>query len=177
MTLDFVQKAKEYAVNLHRSTNHKYDGREYFVHLEMVAETGEKYIHCVPIELRSAVRAALWLHDTIERINTEYVPIKKEFGTDVAEMVYAVFGEKGRYRKHRHNPKYFKSLRETKGAVFVKLCDRIANIEYSIATKNHSKCQMYFSEHEQFVDELYTDQYAEMFDYLKSIFPSKYFNL
>ena len=47
------------------------------------------------------------------------------------EIVYALTNDKGRTRAERAGEKYYKGIRETPYAPFVKLCDRLANITYS----------------------------------------------
>ena len=61
--------------------------------------------------------------------------------------------EKGKNRKERANDKYYAGIRATKGAVFVKLCDRIANVQYSKMTKSR-QYEMYKKENADFVKQL-----------------------
>lgn len=63
---------------------------------------------------------------------------------------------------------------DTPGAVFVKLCDRIANVQYSKMTKSRM-FEMYKKENENFTSQLGwtgTDdhKYFEMFKYLNNLF-------
>lgn len=86
----------------------------------------------------------------------------------IAELAYACTNEKGRTRQERANDKYYEGIRNTKYATFVKLCDRIANVEYSLSTKNRM-FDMYKKEQKHFRDMLYTDEYKEMWEYLEKI--------
>jgi (p)ppGpp synthase/HD superfamily hydrolase len=54
----------------------------------------------------------------------------------IADIIYAVTNEKGKNRNERANEKYYEGIRSTPGAVFVKLCDRIANVQYSKMMKS-----------------------------------------
>jgi len=163
------ETARDYAVKCHKETNHKYDGREYFVHLQMVVDVANQFIHLIPEYDRQVVLSACWNHDVLERLPEEYQVLKKKFGVLMADIVYAVSTEKGKTRKERANEKYYKGIRSNTFATFVKLCDRIANLKYSKETNNQEKISMYVSENPEFVDKLYRDEYVEMFDYLSNL--------
>jgi (p)ppGpp synthase/HD superfamily hydrolase len=95
-------------------------------------------------------------------------------GQEVADIVYAVTNEKGKNRKERGGVKYYEGIRQTPGAVFVKLCDRIANVQYSKMTKSRM-FEMYRKENDDFLTKIgYTfnnsHQYSKMFDYLIDLF-------
>ena len=47
------------------------------------------------------------------------------------EIVYALTNDKGRTRAERAGENYYKGIRETPYAPFVKLCDRLANVTYT----------------------------------------------
>lgn len=53
----------------------------------------------------------------------------------MAEIVFCVTNEQGRNRKERIKRTYPK-IRNNRWAQFVKLCDRIANVEHSLETKS-----------------------------------------
>ena len=74
----------------------------------------------------------------------------------------------GKTRKDRANEKYYLGIRELQFATFIKLCDRIANVEYSKQTKSRM-FEMYKKENEHFISQLWNDEYTEMFDYLCEI--------
>ena len=74
---------------------------------------------------------ACWGHDLIEDTRVSYNDCVKALGEIPASIIYAVSNEKGKNRKERANDKYYAGIRETPGALFVKLCDRIANVQYS----------------------------------------------
>lgn len=164
----FEEHAKNFSVNSHASTNHFYDGLPYEFHLKMVVDTAKKFLHVIPEMDHSTVIASCWAHDLIEDTRLTYNDVKKELGEEVAEIVFALTKEKGKTRKERANEKYYQGIRDTKHAAFVKLCDRIANVEYSKSEEN-SMCKKYQSEFEEFEYWLYCDEYHEMFDYLFSI--------
>jgi (p)ppGpp synthase/HD superfamily hydrolase len=143
-----------FAIDAHNKTNHLYDGKPYSVHLSMVAMYGMKYINCIPEQCQETVINACWLHDTIEDCRLTYNDVKKIAGEDVANIVYAVTNEKGKTRKERANDLYYYAIRETRGARFVKLCDRLANVRYSFETKS-KMFEVYKNENEHFINSLF----------------------
>jgi (p)ppGpp synthase/HD superfamily hydrolase len=168
ISFSMTKKARQYAVKCHKETNHKYDGREYFVHLQMVVDVANQFIHLIPEYDREPVLSACWIHDVMEDCRQTYNDVKKEIGEQVAEIGYALTNEKGKTRKERANDKYYKGIRKTPFATFVKLCDRIANVRYS-KEKKSKMMEAYFNENPDFVDKLYCDEYSEMFDYLNNL--------
>lgn len=160
-----IEKAKEYALESHRETNHLYDGKPYEVHLEMVVNVAKRFIHLIPQEQQENVLSACWLHDVIEDCRQTYNDVKNQTNFEVAEIVYALTNEKGKNRKERANDKYYLGIKTTPYAVFVKLCDRIANYEYSISVGSRMAA-MYEKEMELFCDAIYNEKYQPMFDYL-----------
>jgi len=163
-----LNKSIEFAEYHHNGTNHKYDGKSYTYHLSMVVEVAEKFIHLVPSSKRDIVLAACWCHDTIEDCRVTYNGVKSELGEEVANIVYALTNEKGKTRKERANDKYYQGIRETEFAVFVKLCDRIANIQYSYSQRSRMS-DMYKKETPDFIKSLYDEKYKQLFHYLENL--------
>ncbi len=143
-----------FAINAHEKTNHLYDQNPYAVHLGIVISYAQKYIHLLPQSLQEDVISACWLHDTIEDCRLTYKDLEKETNTNVAEIVYAVTNEKGKDRKERANAKYYEGIRNTAGAIFVKLCDRLANVKYSKDT-NSRMLDVYKNEYHEFINALF----------------------
>lgn len=164
-----ADKAKTWAEKCHADTNHLYDGKPYIYHLNMVAFYGHKFLHLIPFLEKDTVIAACFTHDVIEDARQTYNDVKKELGEKVAELVYALTNEKGRSRKERANEKYYIGIRDTPHATFVKLCDRMANIDYSKTSKS-DMFEKYRKENEEFIAVLYKDEYREMFAYLRNFF-------
>lgn len=143
-----------FAIEAHQNVNHLYDGKPYSVHLSMVAINAVTFIDCIPTEVREEVLAACWLHDTIEDCRLTYNDIKKIAGEAVAEIVYAVTNDKGRNRKERAGDAYYAGIRKTPWATYVKLCDRLANIQYSYENMS-AMYGVYQKEHEAFLNALF----------------------
>lgn len=164
-----INKSKKYAIEKHNSINQKYDGLPYGdSHLANVFDVGENFASLL-CKNREEILSSLWLHDVLEDVySVTYNDLKSEFGVIVADIVYAVSNEKGKTRSERANDKYYEGIRNTNGAVFVKLCDRIANVQYSKMTKSRMY-DVYKKENEHFIHSLGVHpqhEYQKMFDYL-----------
>lgn len=170
--MNIIDKAKAYATHCHRDCNHLYDRQPYELHLQMVVGIAERFIHLVPQHERDNVIAACWVHDTIEDCRQTFNDVKTATNLAVAELAYAVTNEKGRTRAERANSKYYEGIRNTPNATFVKLCDRIANVQYSIEAGNRHKLEMYRKESKDFEKKLFDESLTEMFDHLGSLFNS-----
>lgn len=162
------EHAKNFSVNCHMATNHFYDGLPYEFHLNMVVETARKFIIHIPQQNQSIVLASCWAHDLLEDTRLTYQDIEEELGAEIAEIVFALTSEKGKTRKDKANEKYYKGIQDTKYADFVKICDRIANVEYSKNQKNHM-FEIYKKEFEEFEFWLYSNEYHDMFEYLYNL--------
>jgi (p)ppGpp synthase/HD superfamily hydrolase len=143
-----------FAIEAHDSVNQDYDGRPYSVHLSMVYGQAMKFIEHIPQHRRDDVLNAVWLHDTIEDCRLTYNDILKATNKEVADLVYAVTNEKGKNRQERANDKYYKGIRETEFATFIKLCDRLANVIYSRET-NSRMFDVYKKENQEFLKHLF----------------------
>ena len=172
---------QEYCIQCHRNTNHYYDTYlPYEFHLRMVVQVANDFTHLVyqfaegdADSVWEDIEKACWGHDLIEDTRTSYNDIRMFSNHRVADIIYAVTNEKGKNRKERANHKYYEGICNTEGAVFVKLCDRIANVQYSKLTKS-SMFEMYKSENKYFTTMLdRKEQYAhleDMFKYLENLF-------
>jgi (p)ppGpp synthase/HD superfamily hydrolase len=170
----------------------------YEFHLRMVANVGLQYSDLLDadkdyytgepivnptqqVSLRSACLLACWGHDLIEDCRVSYNDVKDALGQEVADIIYAVSNEKGKTRKERANDKYYEGIRYTPGAVFVKLCDRIANVQYSKMTGSRM-FEMYKKENVEFTKALNLrgervdypgHEYYKMYKYLDNLFEVK----
>jgi len=145
----------EAACELHRSVNQTYgkDHRPYGYHLTMVAETALRYGRELVRDMASEAPALLfaaYFHDSIEDARLTYHDVNRlaEKFMDApaallaAEIVYALTNEKGRTRAERANEKYYAGIRATPFAPFVKLCDRHANMAYSLTANPEGRTRM-----------------------------------
>lgn len=163
-------KGKFYATKCHVATKHKYDGQSYEIHLKMVQDVGNDYIGLLPPDEmeRERVFAAIWAHDLIEDCRQTYNDVKEVLGRSVADIVFACTNEKGKTRKDRANDKFYSELNQIPFANFVKICDRIANMRYSLA-KRSSMALMYVKENEYFQNRMWCHAYSKMFDEMNNL--------
>lgn len=184
-----MKDARVFSIEKHRETNHLYAGYlPYEFHLRMVNKVANDFKHLLDstedyftgqsyrgpgqgqVTLQEACLNATWAHDLIEDTRLTYNDVKDALGYEVAEIVYALTNEKGKNRKERANDKYYEGIRNTKGATFVKLCDRIANVKFS-KLEGSSMFKVYKKEQADFEDQLMQgDEYKEMWTELQSLF-------
>lgn len=151
----------------HRITNHMYDNYlPYEFHLRMVRMAGDE--HRAFFDGRGywePVVYALYGHDLIEDTRTSYNDCVAQLGKLAADIIYAVTNEKGKTRSERANDKYYEGIRNVDHglAIFVKICDRIANVRYS-KMMGSSMFNKYKSENQHFILAL---------DFNKHFFPDK----
>jgi (p)ppGpp synthase/HD superfamily hydrolase len=139
-----------------------------FIHLLKDLDTDVDDINLTTEE----IMLSAWAHDLCEDCRISYNDVKNQLGENVAEIVYSLTNDKGKNRKERAGTKYYEGIRNTPGAVFVKLCDRIANVQYSKMTKSRM-FEMYKKENIDFMVSLgrqVGNPYEEMFQYLINLF-------
>lgn len=161
------------AFDLHARVNQLYDRTlPYGFHLRLTASYVSRYGFLVAHDEADVLilYAAAYLHDTIEdtrmsyhdltkfihRFNTESqvlpLPCRQRIESEVPDIVYALTNEKGRNREERANASYYKGIRETRFASFVKMCDRLANIRYStLFVFTNRMLEIYRKEHPAFI--------------------------
>lgn len=170
-----VKEAEAFALQSHGSQ--KYGEHPYSAHLQNVVSS--LYRYCPKEILTEHHVAAAWLHDTVEDTPVKISDIKNKFGQRVSNIVYAVTNELGCDRTEK-TLKTLQKVRSTgKDAVIVKLADRIANTEFSMA--NHQKLmeegkvgrhyKMYQDEYPIFCWALKNDSHGidNMWGYLETI--------
>lgn len=141
------------AFRIHEDVNQKYNHvLPYGFHLKMTASYVSRYGYLTADSEADVLilYAAAYLHDTIEDARMTYNDVVKfirnfregdlalsedllrQVEEQVPDIVYALTNEKGRNRKERADERYYKGIRETKFASFIKMCDRLANIQYTV---------------------------------------------
>jgi len=121
----------------------------------MADDFADKYQWLLPKDKVPVVRAATWGHDLIEDCRLTYNDVKKELGEEVAEIVFAVTNEKGKTRAERANKIYYDYILYVEYARFVKYCDRLANVKYSVE-KGSDMVKKYRNEQWSFKKGLYS---------------------
>lgn len=162
--------AHKFALEAHGEQ--KYGEVPYSLHLTYVVMIAMRFIHNIRQEFQEGAIQSCWLHDTIEDAGKTYNDIKKVFGEFVAEIVFAVSNEKGKNRQER-NEKTLPNIAKNRTAVFVKLCDKIANTLYSKNNSNRMH-SVYSAEFEHFKTALYSaGEYEDMWEFLEKISDGK----
>ena len=156
-----IEQIRHAAHELHQSVNQIYgDDLPYGFHLDMVVEgvICYGYLVCAREEDVLPLFFGGYFHDSIEDARQSYNDVlrtAKKWMTEeqalmAVEIVYALTNEKGRTRHERAGEKYYKGIRETPYAPFVKLCDRLANVTYSCSIDSgrdgHRMREVYKSE-------------------------------
>ena len=139
---DKIEEIRQNAHELHRSVNQSYgEGLPYGYHLDMVVDGIHEFGHLVCACENDVLPLFFggYYHDSIEDARLTYndvmhaarMILTEEQALMATEIVYALTNDKGRTRAERAGEKYYRGIRETFYAPFVKLCDRLANITYS----------------------------------------------
>ena len=81
--MDIVAKAREFAETKHLGQKKKYVDQPYFKHVEAVVNI----LRDAGIDDTTTLAAA-YLHDVVEKSDTQHSDITREFGADVAELVF-----------------------------------------------------------------------------------------
>lgn len=160
--MTIVKRAEEFATAAHG--NQKYGAHPYTYHLKAVAEV------CRRSNLPEIVQVGAWLHDVVEDTETHANTVCAVFGYEVATLVFSVTDGEGANRKERKANTYPKILSHPHG-VFLKLADRIANLEACSTAKEQELFEMYCKEAKGFKERLYTPGIAEnMWKYLDTLY-------
>ena len=168
-------KQKDWCLQRHRETNHFYDKYlPYEFHLRMVVQAAKDWKQLIPADVTfEDIELACWGHDLIEDTRVSYNDCVENVGRLAAEIIRAVtnYG-RGRNRKERMPDFVYEDIRNTPGALYVKLCDRIANVQYSKMTKS-SMFEKYKKENFEFCEKLgyhASHELKPMFNYLIDLF-------
>ena len=158
------------AIWFHDKTNQRYGDNEtlpYGYHIVNVVNIAIECLKAHGEGIHHIVFGAAF-HDTIEDARLTYNDVLKEatrelgseFKQDVAatEIVYALTNEKGRNRDERANDRYYNGIVNTPYARYVKLCDRYANMLYSLTEScEHGMGDKYKKELPNFLEKLHIE--------------------
>lgn len=142
-TLNRILTARRFAIAAHGDQTYGPD-LPYEYHLVKVQEIGRCRVTDEMLDWASISReefeVALWLHDVEEDTPVTNAMIRAIWGGKVAAMVHAVTDVDGPNRLIRKwgtdtNPGPMRKLGSSRGGLLVKLCDRIANVQASLAAK------------------------------------------
>lgn len=148
-----IEDIRQSAHALHRSVNQFYGGHHpYGYHLDMVVDGIREFGHLVCACEADVIPLFFggYYHDSIEDARLTYNDVMatarplmtEEQALMATEIVYALTNDKGRTRAERAGERYYKGIRETPYAPFVKLCDRLANITFSCTKADQDNNRM-----------------------------------
>lgn len=169
---------RDWCINQHDvECNQKYDTRlPYSMHLRYVVAQFHRFKHLLPniwedyiLNIYEAAEMGCWGHDVIEDARTTYNDVKDKVGKAVADIIFGCTEDTGRTREERHSDIYYMRCAANRLSTFVKLCDIIANVTYSILTKS-SMYKKHLAEHEKNKKWLYKEEFKPMFDHLDKLF-------
>lgn len=160
-----LQKTIEYATSKHLKVKHKYGDEDYSYHLNMVCDVAEKFIYLIDENERENVYCGCWVHDIIEDARETYNDVLENTNKTIAELAYALTNEKGKNRNERASDKYYEEMHQVPNAVFIKLCDRIANITHS-KNKGSSMFEKYKKENDNFIKKLHRPELVDMINFI-----------
>lgn len=150
--------------------NQKYDGvYPYSLHLKAVVAQAHRYKDLIHEGLRESIYIAAAGHDLIEDARLTYNDVVQTYGKFEADIIYACTELRGHDRSERHGEEFFLILVENRFAIFVKLCDIMANALFSRLT-NSSMFEKYGKEFPWLYQNLYkVGEYDELWDDLREL--------
>jgi len=167
------EEARMFACSAHFDVNQYYGKNDAFLysyHIRQTVNVGRRFKNEIPEDDWFFVEAGLWNHDCIEDARKTYNDLAKSIGKHGALISFALTNSDGKTREERADEKYYEKIRNTKYATFAKLCDRIANLEYSMKTKS-SMLLKYHKEHEHFKASIYVPgEYESMWKHIENLF-------
>lgn len=160
-------KARDFAIQEHG--NQMYGDKPYIYHLDAVVAVGNTYREYIPDPYWQDVEDALYLHDWMEDVRPGGDLTKHGFSMRTDTQVWSVTDKEGKNRVERHMNTYPLLALSYQG-VFIKLCDRIANISACVVLsdpRSANKMEMYQGEYEYFRNTLRTaGQFDKMWNLL-----------
>lgn len=189
------QTIANYFRNLHDvEVNQKYAGVRalpYSFHLDMVAEQAKLFGNLTNMS-DNALTFALYGHDAIEDARLTYNDLltkakdlihSEVFDQMAVDAIYYCTECRGKNRDERHSAEYYEGLCNRPNAIYVKLCDIIANVKFSLL-ENSSMFNKYKSEWVTFrtylfkhvpndLLEIYSPMITYLNDLLSIIIPNK----
>lgn len=167
--------------------NQKYAGARalpYSFHLDMVAAQAVLFGNLTDIS-NNALTFALYGHDAIEDARLTYNDLtlkakelisSEVFNQMAVDAIYYCTECRGKNRDERHSAEYYTGLCTRPNAIYVKLCDIIANVKFSLL-ENSSMFNKYKSEWVTFQNYLkhpdILERYSPMITYLTDILSIK----
>lgn len=165
------QQLINFFIKLHdEDVNQKYaDDLPYSFHLKAVAAQHTKFQHLLEARYREVTFVGCYAHDSIEDGRVSFNNIREIGGEALAEIVFLCTDYKGRNRDERKPAQLYIDLGKNELALFVKLCDLIANIKFSLLTNSRMFATYKKEYYEKMQKYANNPKYSEMYDYIESL--------
>lgn len=169
----FVKNVMLYALEKHHFKRCSYADKTYGFHLEQVYTIATEHLYELKYEEdQPIVLAGAWGHDIKEDCGISFNELLrdlKRYGTEkqawkTANIIYNVSNEEGRHRKEKLLKTLIKTMNDPL-AIYDKLCDRLANTQYS-KTSGHSLYATYSMEYPVFRYALKGELYPDLWNRL-----------
>ena len=160
--------------------NQKYAGiHPYSFHLEQTAKFARKFRDLLSPELLNLSEVVAYGHDILEDTHLTYNDVmiivssafrNPEDAVNIVEAIFHCTEYKGRTREERKPVEFYQELVTDELAVFIKLCDMMANVTYGIATSSRMPYTYEQEFESKFTRYAYLEKFKPMYDYLASLF-------
>lgn len=173
-----VKSFLDYAYHRHDVVvNQKYDDKTfgdtipYSFHLKAADAAYKQFSSLLTAAEKPIVRMAVAGHDLIEDARVTFNDLRTDWGEDVAKLIYACTELRGMDTDERHGQEYYDLLYKSEAAVFVKLCDMLANLRYSIMFNStfFRKHKKYYSQMRLSCPSEIIKRFKVMFNYMQAL--------
>lgn len=162
MDSQLINRARELALVYH--VDQKYGSRPYSYHLQKVVNIARFYSSLIPKEALEDVICAAYLHDILEDTLCTQDEILRALNPRILLIVKLL-------TKNSSNPEeYFNQVAQDDLAIFVKVCDRYANVLACIYYGEDQKLAKYKEQNPMFNRILLREDYRYMFDQIEEFF-------
>ncbi len=159
MDSQLIKEARELAFSYH--ADQKYGSRPYSYHLQKVVNIARFYSSLIPKEALEDVICAAYLHDVLEDTLCTQDEILRALNPRILLIVKLL-------TKNSSNlEEYFDQVSQDDLAIFVKLCDRYANVLACVYDGEDQKLAKYKEQNPMFNRILLRNNYKPIFDWIE----------
>lgn len=161
MESQLISKARSLAFAYHK--NQRYGSHPYSYHLQMVVNFARIYSELIPKEAREDVICAAYLHDILEDTLCTQDEILRALNPRILLLVKLL-------TKNGSDPEiYFNLVAQDDLAIFVKLCDRYANVLACVQDENLEKLAKYKKQNPYLIRILLNKNYIELMEGIEGL--------
>lgn len=160
--------AQRYALSAHQLFGGFYYGRPYAMHIQMVSALVKHFIPLIPRHHQQIVFDAACCHAALDENVATYEELVRQITVLGADIVSACTPNNARSIADKYNSSFYDRVTRNHYAVFVTVCDRIADITY-LSKSSPATCQRLMDEMVKFKISLYIKRYEALFDKLDEV--------